>query len=230
MNKLVVKFTRDGFLVLNGILDRDQLLCLDEKCLSEINDHGRVGHQIDGKAHVGTRNLLQLDWVRELARLIASDPQVKPFLPKSAMPVQCNYFVKTLDKNWQVPLHRDLSIPVQKKFEAPNWKGWSIKEGCLFVQPPEELLRELLIVRLHLEDTNAENSALEVVPGSHLMSGVNRDRELVSVNAGGVLLMRPLLLHASRKLLSGSRRVLHFVFASKDSSGLAEWPDNSLNS
>ncbi len=86
-----------------------------------------------------------------------------------------------------------------------------------------ECLEQVLAVRVHLDDCDEHNGALRVVPGSHRFGRLSADdarkvREAngevsVAVPCGGVMLMRPLLLHASSKCSSERpRRVLHFVF------------------
>jgi ectoine hydroxylase-related dioxygenase (phytanoyl-CoA dioxygenase family) len=132
-------------------------------------------------------------------------------------------FVKTVENNWLVSLHQDLSIPVADRIESPHCSGWSYKEGDLFVQPPITTLQDIVAVRLHLDDCDDQNGALRVVPGSHRLGRLSvsaalvaRDRcgEIsVAVRSGGVMVMRPLLLHASSKSATElPRRVLHFVF------------------
>jgi ectoine hydroxylase-related dioxygenase (phytanoyl-CoA dioxygenase family) len=79
------------------------------------------------------------------------------------------------------------------------------------------------MVRLHLDDCAEEDGPLRVVPGSHLDTwdtpeAAARARRLhgeVSCpgRRGSLLVMRPLLLHASSKACGRSRRrVLHFLF------------------
>jgi ectoine hydroxylase-related dioxygenase (phytanoyl-CoA dioxygenase family) len=144
-------------------------------------------------------------------------------LPRDAVAAQCTLFNKSPAKNWLVALHQDLSIPVSSRVDSPECSGWSEKEGQLYVQPPVSVLVRLVAVRLHIDDCPAESGALRVVPQSHMEGRVDptqaevlRQRygeTLVPVAQGGVLVMRPLLLHASSKATSPApRRVLHFVF------------------
>jgi ectoine hydroxylase-related dioxygenase (phytanoyl-CoA dioxygenase family) len=137
--------------------------------------------------------------------------------------VQCTLFAKSEAKNWLVALHQDLSIPVAERVESPLCSGWAEKEGEIFVQPPIMVLDKLVAVRLHLDDCDEQNGALRVVPGSHRHGRLSmnearkmRDRlgeRSVPVPRGGVMVMKPLLLHASSKAMNASpRRVLHFVY------------------
>jgi ectoine hydroxylase-related dioxygenase (phytanoyl-CoA dioxygenase family) len=76
----------------------------------------------------------------------------------------------------------------------------------------------------HLDASTNENGPLRVVQGSHSL-GVLRDQDVSDyvgahhhttclVSRGGVLAMRPLLLHSSSKALTAMpRRVLHIEYA-----------------
>jgi ectoine hydroxylase-related dioxygenase (phytanoyl-CoA dioxygenase family) len=137
-----------------------------------------------------------------------------------------------------VALHRDLSIPVSEPIDSVRCTGWSEKDGSLFVQPPTSVLEELVAIRVHLDDCDERNGALRVVPGSHrlgrlssaqacLARDVRGDRR-VPVAMGGVMVMRPLLLHSSSKVsLDLPRRVLHFVFGPGTLPGGLRWPPSS---
>jgi ectoine hydroxylase-related dioxygenase (phytanoyl-CoA dioxygenase family) len=171
----------------------------------------------------GTRNLLELEWCRVLVEHLRVAPAVREVLPGSSVAVQCTLFDKTPDRNWLVALHQDLSIPVSARVTHPELGVWSVKEGRHFVQPPNELLAQLVAVRLHVDECGPENGPLRVVPGSHregrlAASAVQRLRDRVgevacTVGRGGALIFKPLLLHASSKASSPNhRRVLHFLF------------------
>ncbi|MDM5180159.1 phytanoyl-CoA dioxygenase family protein [Massilia sp. DJPM01] len=171
----------------------------------------------------GTRCLLSQPWCAALAARLRADPALGACLDPDALAVQCTYFEKSAGRNWLVPMHQDLSIPVAARVDAPALRGWSVKEGAIFVQAPPALLEELVAVRLHLDPCGADDGPLVVVPGSHragviAAAGVAAARAVTPAVAciagiGGVLVMRPLLLHASSKALGQSRRrVLHFVF------------------
>ena len=171
----------------------------------------------------GTRNLLELEWCRLLVARLRSTPSVRELLPRSSVAVQCTLFDKTPERNWLVALHQDLSIPVSARVTHPQLRAWSVKEGQNFVQPPVELLAQLVAVRLHVDECGPENGPLRVVPGSHRegrlaasAARLLRDRvgEIAcTVGRGGALILKPLLLHASSKASSPNhRRVLHFLF------------------
>ena len=211
------KFEVDGFVVVDHVFDQSEICLISSRCEAEI------------EATVGTRNLLKFDWVKSIASTLMTHEALTTLMPNNPVAVQCNYFAKDADKNWSVSLHRDLSIPIASKVSSNEWGGWSIKEGVLYAQPPQSVLSQMVSVRLHLEDNSAENGALELVAGSHIVdlndaAIQNKERELCVVKLGGVLAMRPLVLHSSTKLRSGRRRVLHFVFGPDDLPDNAKWP------
>jgi hypothetical protein len=171
----------------------------------------------------GTRTLLSAPWCAALVDAIRNNNAVRPLLPDRPVAVQCTYFEKSTSQNWLVAVHQDLSIPVRERIDVAACSAWSEKEGVLFVQPPATVLDTIVAVRLHLDDSTPSNGPLRVVPGSHrhgrlTSAQVRAVREesgeiVCPVSKGGVLVMRPLLLHASSKAqVSAPRRVLHFVF------------------
>ncbi|HYF14813.1 MAG TPA: phytanoyl-CoA dioxygenase family protein [Phycisphaerales bacterium] len=150
---------------------------------------------------------------------------VEPVLGPGAFVARAILFDKRPDANWDVPWHQDKTIAVRERLEAPGFGPWSVKHGVHHVQPPAEVLARMLTVRLHLDDCGPENGALLAIPGSHMsmmteeeVSAEAWDRhpakaELV-VRRGDAVLMRPLILHASKKSREPSRRrVVHLEFA-----------------
>ena len=149
---------------------------------------------------------------------------VRPVLGERAFLVRSILFDKNPAANWDVVWHQDKTIPVAAQRDAPGFGPWSTKDGAPHVQPPAAVLEGMLTVRLHLDDCDDSNGALLVVPGSH-RAGILAENEidaaaygaaaeLCPVPAGGAMLMRPLILHASRKSDSPThRRVLHLEFA-----------------
>ena len=145
-------------------------------------------------------------------------------LPPSPRPVRALYFDKSPGANWLVAWHQDLTLAVRTRVEVQGFGPWSIKDGVQHVQPPVGLLEQMLTVRLHLDDCDETNGALRVLPGTHRLGRLDAERirelreehsEVVcKVAAGGVLLMRPLLLHASaRSQSTRHRRMLHIDYA-----------------
>ena len=134
------------------------------------------------------------------------------------------YFDKPAASNWFVSYHQDLTISVKEKAELAGFGPWTKKQDQYAVQPPQGMLEQNFTIRIHLDDTNADNGALRVVPGSH-KKGIyrpetidwNTEKErLCPVLKGGVMIMRPLLLHASSRTTNDQRRrVIHIEFSNQ---------------
>ena len=183
---------------------------------------GRAGH----------RCLLGFRWCNELATRLAKALIDSRLLTPNSLPVQCTYFDKTLNQNWLVSAHQDLSLPLSQPVAGGMWRAWSHKEGQHFAQPPQSVLERCLALRLHLDPCADGDGALRIAPGSHRQGILitptphAREFETCPAQAGDALLMRPLALHASSKrTTAGRRRVLHFVFGPTELPGGAQWPD-----
>jgi ectoine hydroxylase-related dioxygenase (phytanoyl-CoA dioxygenase family) len=134
--------------------------------------------------------------------------------------VKSIYFDKPELSNWFVSWHQDLTIVVDKKADILGYGPWTVKQNQFGVQPPLDILKNNFTIRIHLDDTDQDNGALKVIPGSH-KKGVYRPETWAAetettcnVNAGGVMVMRPLLLHASNRTTNNKkRRVVHIEFS-----------------
>lgn len=136
--------------------------------------------------------------------------------------VKSIYFDKPADSNWFVAYHQDLTISVDKKLNVEGFGSWTTKHNQYAVQPPLDILQDNFTIRIHLDDTNEENGALKVIPGSHL-KGIYRPEtidwsvkteSICRVNKGGIMLMKPLLLHSSNRTTNNNkRRVIHIEFS-----------------
>lgn len=201
---------QDGFAMLRGVINTAER----QELLAEL---GPV-------AGAGRRGLLAVRAVAAWARSPRLLALVRAHLPAESLPVRAIYFDKSSDANWLVGWHQDLTLALRTRVELPEFGPWSTKNGIPHVQPPVELLEEMLTARLHLDDADESNGALRVLPSSHcsgrLSAGriqqLRRDQPefLCAAAAGDILLMRPLLLHASGRSTSGRhRRVLHIEYA-----------------
>ncbi|MFL6581587.1 MAG: phytanoyl-CoA dioxygenase family protein [Burkholderiales bacterium] len=170
----------------------------------------------------GTRNLLRLPWCRALVQRINTRLTNSNTLSSSFVAVQCTLFDKNPERNWLVALHQDLSIPVKARVAHASLGAWSKKEDEHFVRAPAEILEKLFAVRIHIDDCGSDNGPLRVVPGSHLHGriGDSGARDLRNAlgeaqclaASGDAVLIRPLILHASSKATTPSRRrVLHIL-------------------
>jgi ectoine hydroxylase-related dioxygenase (phytanoyl-CoA dioxygenase family) len=186
------------------------------------------------------RNLLNLvPEVRELACSAEMSALIAPALGRSARVVRGLLFDKAPGANWKVAWHQDLSIAVRRRADVPGYGPWSVKAGVTHVQPPVQLLSNMLTVRLSLDDCGPDNGPLQVLPGSHA-AGVLSPAQVAEwrrrvppvacqVPPGGALLMRPLLLHASSEATSPRRRrVVHLEYAAGDLAGGLDWHEGEF--
>ncbi|MBV4359404.1 phytanoyl-CoA dioxygenase family protein [Pinibacter aurantiacus] len=148
--------------------------------------------------------------------------------------VKSIYFDKPEQSNWFVAYHQDLTISVDKKLDVEGYGPWSVKQNQFAVQPPLDILESNFTIRIHLDDTDENNGALRVVPGSHL-KGIYRPETIdwkvetetfCNVKQGGVMIMKPLLLHASNRTTNNNkRRVIHIEFSNCSLGGALQWSE-----
>ena len=148
--------------------------------------------------------------------------------------VKSIYFDKPETSNWFVSYHQDLTISVDQKLPLDGFGPWTVKQDQFAVQPPIEILEKGFTIRIHLDDTNEENGALKVVPRSHV-KGIYRPETIdwkieqeVSCNvpAGGIMIMKPLLLHSSSRTTNGKRRrVVHIEFSNQELPKELNWSE-----
>ncbi|MBB4639163.1 phytanoyl-CoA dioxygenase family protein [Longimicrobium terrae] len=222
---------RDGFAIVENVADSATVaVLLDE--LAAVDGPGAIRRR--GSVHA-VRNLLEaVPAVRDLARSAAARALVEPVLGAECFAVRGILFDKTPDANWKVAWHQDLTIAVRERREVPGFGPWSEKAGITHVQPPAEVLRDMLTVRVHLDPCGTENGPVQVIGGSHLHGRLSpeeidewrdgNDAVPCTSPIGGALVMRPLLLHASSaSTVPDHRRVVHLEFAAGDLPGGLEW-------
>jgi ectoine hydroxylase-related dioxygenase (phytanoyl-CoA dioxygenase family) len=155
------------------------------------------------------------------SRLMAMAQEV---LGRAALPFRATLFDKSPASNWFVVWHQDTALPLCERREVPGWGPWSIKDDVHYAHAPASALEQVLALRLHLDDSIAENGPLRVLPGTHSLGVLSDEalhdlsRQIVAVDCtvprGGILAMRPLVVHSSSKSRSNlPRRVLHMEYA-----------------
>ena len=129
------------------------------------------------------------------------------------------YFDKPPDGNWSLPWHQDLTIAVRDhSLPSGRFRHRTVKAGVPHVEAPDEVLKQKLTLRVHLDDATEENGPLRVLPGTHIGRAAAPLQQPITVlaAAGDVLAMRPLLSHSSGPAQAGSarhRRIIHLEFA-----------------
>lgn len=148
--------------------------------------------------------------------------------------VKSIYFDKPSASNWFVAWHQDLTISVDKKVDVEGYGPCTVKQNQFAVQPPLDILKENFTIRIHLDNADEGNGALKVLSGSHLKGiyrpeTINWETEqphICNVKAGGVMIMRPLLLHASSRTTNNKpRKVIHIEFAKAQLPAVIRWSE-----
>jgi len=162
-----------------------------------------------------------------VAALAADDRMIsiaRRALGISAIPFRATLFEKSGEKNWLIGWHQDTALPLASRFDQAGWGPWSEKHGVCYAHAPAWALSRVVALRLHLDPSTPDNGPLRVIPGSHCAGLLSDDEVFALARAhdqvecptprGGVLAMRPLLVHSSSKAVSDEpRRVLHIEYA-----------------
>lgn len=204
----------DGFAVVPGVFDDGETAALTERLKSSALRRTRAG----------ARHAMRDEAVARVARDSRLLGLAQEVLGKDAIPFRATFFDKSPASNWLVVWHQDTALPLRERHELPGWGPWSIKDGVNYAHAPASALERILALRLHLDDSSADNGPLRVLSGTHNL-GVLSDVQLHELSTkapsidclvppGGVVAMRPLLIHASSKSRCETpRRVLHIEYA-----------------
>jgi len=178
------------------------------------------------RGRAGARHLMSQPAVAALAadqRLLEIASRA---LSAEAVAYRATLFEKSVHAKWLVVWHQDKALPLEPVFDAPGWGPWSRKAGIAYAHAPAEALLRIIALRVHLDASTSCNGPLRIVPESHRM-GVMSEEEVLAfaetrhhvdclVGRGGVLAMRPLVIHSSSRALSEApRRVLHIEYAAE---------------
>ncbi len=234
-NSVASQYSQQGFVIIPACIPLDLIEVLSDR-IESARQSPAVAEGVSNSSGVfAIRNLT--DVVPEVTDLIQSEEMAgltREILGPDCFMVRATLFDKTEGANWGVFWHQDLSIAVQERHNLPGYSSWTRKAGVQCVQPPPEILSQIMAVRVHLDPCAADNGALRVLPGSHRLQKLStadienvkeKSQEVVcEVPAGGVVLMNPLLLHASAPMQRpGSRRVIHLEFTSVELLAPLQW-------
>ena len=207
---------KNGFAIIPEVLKADEVATLCKSLTALELPRSRAG----------IRHLLRNPVVTQAANDIRLLGIARSALSDDAFPFRATLFDKSPDSNWLITWHQDTALPLQEKHETRGWGSWSIKDGIYYAHAPAVVLEKVLALRLHLDDSTEKNGPLRVLPGTH-KKGVLLDSEVEEVvpstmpvscvvNRGGIIVMRPLVIHASSKSNSEiPRRVLHIEYATQ---------------
>jgi ectoine hydroxylase-related dioxygenase (phytanoyl-CoA dioxygenase family) len=207
-------FTETGYAIEANVFTDAECDAILSNLASTIKRPGRAG----------TRHLLSNTAVATLARDSRLLAIAQANLGGPAIPFRATLLSKSADSNWLIAWHQDTALPLESRFEDSEWGPWTQKAGISYAHAPTWALSSILALRVHLDESNDRNGPLRAVPGSAAVGVMADDRVLEYAKAhthveclvprGGVLAMRPLLIHASSKAQTDEpRRVLHIEYA-----------------
>lgn len=226
------EFIANGFTTLENIYSTDEvgeiLLRIsqtnpDKETFRKANDLFAIRQFL--KEVPGVLNIIFNDNLKAILKEVLGDTY---FVVKSI------YFDKPQTSNWYVSYHQDLTIAVDKKLKLEGFEFWTSKQNQFAVQPPLAILQSVVTVRIHLDETDENNGALKVIPKSHL-KGIYRPETInwtvenevtCNVSTGGIMLMKPLLLHSSGRTTNNKqRRVIHIEFSNQELPTELNWAE-----
>ena len=227
---------RDGFTVIEGVVSPQVVAELVDLARPYLADK-RAGVLERGGEAYGMRDLL---WRAPEIKRLAASPELmdiaRAIIGPGAFAVRGLFFDKTPTTNWNLPWHQDLTIAVRARRDVVGFGPWTVKAGIPHALAPADLLGRMVTLRLHLDDCGPHNGPMRVLPGSHAAGKLDagslgvwtaRAKEHAVdclVAAGGVVVMRPLLVHASSAGTEpGHRRVIHLEYAAEALPDGLEW-------
>ncbi len=196
---------------------------LDEDTLGKLSK--AVSHVAPDKPGMRLKGIPQLKTLLSVGGVIGAIAGA--IIGSRARPVRAVLFNKTQLSNWKLRWHQDRTIVVRSRAAANGFGPWSVKAGLQHVEPPFDLLAEMLTLRVHLDSVNIDNAPLLIAPGSHRMGRVvEPDIKNVVKNcgtftclskAGDVWLYATPILHGSEPVRTQSRRrVLQVDYSARD--------------
>jgi len=235
--KHINEINSEGFTIIDNVYSENEI----EKIISEIervteneteNSTFRKSEDLFAirQFHKEIPETLKYIFNQNLREIIKSNFGENYFITKSI------YFDKPEKSNWFVAYHQDLTISVNKKVETENFENWTIKQNQFAVQPPKEILEQNFTIRIHIDKTTKENGALKVLNKSHREGIVrtesikveNEIETICEVEKGGIMIMKPLLFHASNKTTNNERRrVIHLEFSNQKLPNELEWSERT---
>ncbi|MBM4071030.1 MAG: phytanoyl-CoA dioxygenase family protein [Planctomycetes bacterium] len=229
------KLEVQGFLVLPGVFDAAEADGIRTGLQTAFAAQPQAtAIRAQGGSLYAARNVLSL-WP-ETATVWRRAPLlefVRAILGEQAGLVRGLYFDKPPERTWALPWHKDLTIAVKdNRLAGRSFNKPTTKAGVPHVEAPLEVLQNMLTARIHLDDVTEENGPLRVIPGSHRFGKVMPPGDVspvsILVSTGDVLVMQPLLAHASNHSQPGTvrhRRILHLEFAGAPLPDGYEWHD-----
>lgn len=213
------EFDATGRIWFRNAISPEDLLAFDQVAKHPARAGARV------KASPTLHEVLRADGSL-MQSITALDPKTKP--------VRVVAFNKSQQTNWGVPWHQDRVIAVADKQDVDGFANWTKKSDVWHCEPPLAILENMLFVRIHLDDTDDQNGAMQIAAGSHAEQFVAaKDAEEVALRypietctakRGDVLVLHMLTLHGSKPSTAESdRRVFRVDFAATPLPAPMKW-------
>ena len=216
-------FERDGFKLVPQAVDEPALVRL--KCL--FGENSGAGTRLNAAALALVADLIGCKGpIGQIASNLCNRP---------AFVVRAISFDKQPDMNWSLDWHQDRTVNVSERIEVAGYSHWTVKQGLVHVEPPQDVIAAMLTLRVHLDDVPECNGPLRVLPNSHRLGRLREDtiQKLTAgtggfsclANRGDVWVYRTAILHASSGVADGQghRRVLQLDYACDELPGPLQW-------
>ncbi len=215
------EFEKKGRIWLRQAVSEADLLDLDAAAVLD----AKAGARVKTSRALATALSKESSLMRAIATL---DPAAKP--------VRVIAFNKTPQTNWGVPWHQDRVIAVEERKDVVGFDKWTKKSDVWHCEPPRQILDGMLFVRVHLDDTDQANGAMDIATGSHNEGRVSAAEaeetahrypiECCEAKRGDLLVLKMLTLHGSKPSKAASnRRVFRIDFASLDLPAPLRWSE-----
>jgi hypothetical protein len=182
-------------------------------------DHIAASLAPPAAGHGISRNLLGHPTISQVLNHRAFGEYIWSIVGRELVAVNATLFAHT---EW----HQDRFVAVRERMAVRGYDTWRTRSGTVRVEAPAEVLAQMLAVRIHI----GEQTRFRVIPGSHRhgkLSAAAMEKLIatstfteVDANRGDILLMRPLLVHASA---APQQRVIHIELAPAEAISPLQW-------
>src|SRR5688572_15245326 len=145
---------RSGFSIHPNVFTRERMMAL----IDVVDAADLV------RTKAGARHVMRVPEVRALAEDASMMAIAREYLGPAAFPFRATLFDKSLDANWLVAWHQDTALPMRTRRDAAGWGPWTMKGDVLNAIAPATALEQIVALRVHLDDSTAENGPLRVLP------------------------------------------------------------------
>jgi hypothetical protein len=176
------------------------------------------------RSRAGIRHLLSVPAIATLARDSRLLNLATAALSCEPVPLRATLFDKSAETNWLVVWHQDTALPLLERREVPGWARGRRSAASSTLMPRRQSLSRLwrcaFISTIRHQTMGRsvfcrERTRWGVLSDDQIHAAAQRIEPVECTLArGGVFAMRPLLVHASSKVVTDApRRVIHFEYA-----------------